>query len=56
MMFDIFYMIADHIFSNLFPLSRVILLEYDSLLMDVLRPGTSPSDIHAFTLDYHLQC
>ncbi|KAF5474044.1 hypothetical protein F2P56_005985 [Juglans regia] len=20
------------------------------------RPGTSPSDIHAFTLDYHLQC
>ena len=32
-----------------------IFLVYDSLLMVIVRPGTSPSDIHAFTLDYHLQ-
>ena len=32
-----------------------IFLIYDSLLMVIVRPGTSPSDIRAFTLDYHLQ-
>lgn len=32
-----------------------IILTYNSLLMVIVRPGTSPSDIHAFTLDYHLQ-
>jgi len=28
---------------------------YNIILMLVVRPGTSPSDIRAYTLDHHMQ-